>query len=68
MNYDVDTTKYITPQEIAALLHMCLKSVRAYFIKGKRVEYIKVGNKYMILRKSFLEWEAKSRTKVVKHW
>jgi hypothetical protein len=60
--------KYLTPQEIADYLHINVKAARAYFIVGKRVDYIKVGHKYMILRSSFLEWEAATRTKAKKMW
>lgn len=60
--------KYLTPQEIADYLRMNVKSVREYFIKGRRVRYLQVGHKYLILKSSFLDWEETHCTHVVNRW
>lgn len=57
--------EYITATDIAKRLHMDPKTVREMFIVGRQVRYLKIGRKYLIVKKSFLEWEEQHQTRVL---
>lgn len=62
---NLSTDEYITPIEIAKRLHMDPKTVREIFIGGRQVRFLKLGRKYLIVKKSFLEWEEANQSRVL---
>lgn len=61
----IASDEYITATDIAKRLHMDPKTVREMFIVGRQVRYLKIGRKYLIVKKSFLEWEEQHQTRVL---
>lgn len=60
--------KYITIQEIAIRMKVCYRTAREFFIKERRIPYMKIGRSYLILKKAFEEWEKENMTKVARKW
>lgn len=59
---------YITLNEAADRLHLSVRVCREFLIGGRRVNHMKVGRQYLIVRKSFEDWERSACTKSIKHW
>jgi excisionase family DNA binding protein len=60
----IATDVYLTIQEIAERLRVDEKTVREHLISGRKVQFLTIGRKILVDRRSYLGWEELNKTTV----